>query len=140
MENEVKKDLSAMVKSIGLRLEKNRYGSRSYAKVVFFNDKEIDFIDKENKLYDFLMACRDCGHTDVIKSKRLIEDVKNDNVDLLDADAVVDKDSGHYYAVEYVVKSKKGDRRFLLFLKRYIDSDIIDMFWDKYLELNKTKK
>ena len=135
VKSEVRKNLNDMVKSIGLRLEKNRYSSRSYAKVVFFNDKEIDFVDSENKLYDYLMACRDCGYDskDIIKSKRLVEGVKTDDV----IDAVVDEKKGTYIAVEYVAEVDGEETRFLLFLKRFIDTGIVNLYWNKYQKMIK---
>lgn len=133
------RNLNEMVKKIGLKLEKSKYGDKSICSVEFFNGKTIEFLDKNNQLYDVLMATKTCGLEKVIKSKKLVEAVKNDSVDF--DDSVVDKDKSTYIAVVYDLAN--GDESlgtYYLFPRRFSDLTIINLYYKAFLASKATAK
>lgn len=131
----VRKDLDDMVKSIGLKVVKNRYGNRSVCRVRLFNDEIIDFADKSNELFDLLNAYRKCGKDaeKVIVSKKLVEEVSSNGVD---AD-FADETKGTYICVVYELENGK---KYRLFASRYSDIDVINLYYDLFKEKQKNKK
>lgn len=131
------RNLNEMVEKISLKLEKNSYGDKSICKVEFFNGKSIDFMDKNNQLYDVLMACKTCGLEKVVKSKKLVEAVKNDNIDFVDS--VVDKDKKTYVAVVYELENNgESLGSYYLFPRKYSDLTIINLYYTTFLAQKKS--
>ena len=131
----VRKYLNDMVKGIGLKVIKNRYGSRSICQVRLFNDEVIDFSDKSNELFDLLNAYRKCGKdvNKVIVSKKLVEEVSSNGVDV----DFQDESKGTYVCVVYELENGK---KYRLFVSRYSDLDVIDLYYDLFKEQQKNKK
>ena len=135
------RNLNEMVNSIGLKLEKSKYGDKSICSVEFFNGKVIEFIDKNNQLYDVLMATKTCGldKEKVIKSKKLVGAVKNDAVDFVDS--VVDKNKSTYVAVVYdLVNGDESLGSYYLFPRKFSDLTVIGLYYNAFLASKTTAK
>ncbi|MBQ8845077.1 MAG: hypothetical protein IJ008_03565 [Clostridia bacterium] len=139
--------LNEMVKAISLGLDKNtnrNYGERAICTVEFFNGEKLTFKDKNNQLYRLLMAYKKCGIdiNNVITSKRLIEDYKSNKLDDISEDDKdsIDNDKSTFVAVLYEVDGYK----YYLFPSDFTVLRIIDLYYNKFLELrsekNKIKK
>lgn len=136
MEQKIRTDLNEMVKSIGLKLEKGRYNEKSVCKVRLFNDEIIDFSDRNKELFDLLNAYRKAGkdiNKDVIKSKKLVEELSSTGVDV----DFADETKGTYFCVVYELFN---GRKYRLFASRYADIDILNLYYDEFKKSMKEKK
>lgn len=129
----VRTDLNEMVKNIQLKKVKTRYNERNVCEVTLFNNEVIEFKDSEG-LYDLLSSFRKSGKFEnLIKSRKLVEEEKNDAV----IDGVVDEQTGTYVCVLYELST---GRSFRLFLNRpYIDKLVIDNYYDLWKGQQKTQ-
>lgn len=129
----VRTDLNEMVKNIQLKKVKTRYNESNVCEVTLFNNEVIEFKDSEG-LYDLLSSFRKSGKFEnLIKSRKLVEEEKNDAV----IDGVVDEQTGTYVCVLYELST---GRSFRLFLNRpYIDKLVIDNYYDLWKSQQKTQ-
>lgn len=128
MSNELKvrKDLNEIVKEIGFKEEKNRFGVRRFVNVVLFNGKAIQFKDTEGK-FDLFQSYKDCGQTDFIKSKELIDEIKTNE----EGEPV-----GIYTCVKYELTDGSIHR---FFAGRFVDDKIISNYYELYKKEKKAK-
>ncbi len=135
---EVRKDLNEIVEKMALKLESSRRSERSICKVTLkYSGRVIDFLDKDNALYDLLKTYKDFGEDDVIKSRALIEDVKSSAVEGFGENDLSNSEKETFIAVLYELKN---GRKFYLFPARGVDNAIIDLHYDKYKEEQKQTK
>ena len=122
---EIRKDLNEMVVSMGFKTVKNRYGTRYPYIVKLFNDVEIEFKDDAN-IRKLFQSYSDMGETDFIKSKGLVDELKQDDEGQVES---------RYTCVKYELKDGSIIRLFPL--QRFNDSIIIDNYYNLF---QKTKK
>lgn len=123
----VRNDLNDMVKSIEFKRVTTRYNSRDIARVTLFNNEVVEFKDTEG-LYDLFMAYRNIGKSNFIKSKTLVEEVKNGIVDILDGQ--VDENTNTYICVLFELEN--GQKYRLFPSRRYVDRKIIDLYYEQF--------
>ena len=121
---EIRSGLNEMVKSMGFRTVKTRYGVKYPYIVTLFNGTEIEFRDDAN-IRKMFQSYADMGETDFIKSKALVDEIKQDE------EGQVEK---RYTCVKYELKDGRIVRMFPVQLN---DNVIIDNYF--YL-FEKTKK
>ena len=132
----VRKDLNDMVKGIGMKLNKGRYRDVSVCEVKFFNDKVITFSD-DNHLFDLLKEYQEAGlnMNEVIKSKKLVEEIKTSKVDAVDSS--VEDTSSTYFCVLYELSDGS---KFRLFAQNgFVSSKIINLYYDQFKKQNSKK-
>ena len=129
----VRKDLNEIVKSIGFVKTKTKWGERLSCDIKFFNDGVVSIVGPKVKdLLDLLNSYKMCGETKIVKSKTLIEEVSNSDVDNSD-----EKKKKTYICVLFELTT--GDK-YRLFLSRWEDNIIIDNFYKLFKKLNSSKK
>ena len=121
---EIRKDLNEMVKSAGFKQVKNRYGVRYPYIVTLFNGVEIEFKDDAN-IRKMFQSYADMGETDFIKSKALVDELKQDE------EGQVEK---RYTCIKYELKDGRIVRLFPVQLN---DNVTIDNY---YYLFQKNKK
>lgn len=135
MNDKIKKDLNDMVVDIRLVPNKGRYGDKVTCEVKLYNNVVIEF--KDDGLFDLLAACKKTGTLEeVLKSRKLVEEEKNDSVIGSEADEA----TGTYYCVLYKLVINGINRDYRLFLKRpQTDKPAIDIYYDGFKKLQRQK-
>lgn len=131
--NILRTDLNDMVTGINLKKIKTRYNERKVCLVTLFNGETIEFKDS-SKLYDLFDAYKKCGKLEgLVKSRKLVEEFKTSD----SIDGVIDEETGKYICVLYELTN---GRKYRLFVKDFEDLDIINLYYDKFKEIQKTEK
>lgn len=123
---EIRKDLNEMVEKMGFRTAKNRYGVRYPYIVTLFNGVEIEFKDDAN-IRKLFQSYADMGEADFIKSKALVDELKQDE------EGQVEK---RYACVKYELKDGKIIR---LFPSIANDSIVIDNYYNLFQKQKKVE-
>ena len=133
----LKKDLNDMVKSLGFVREKKRWGNVLSFQVKLYNDFVLSISGTEvTNLYDLLNSYYRTGKTDIVKSKKLVEEARTVTVDnLLSDDQKEDRKT--YYCVLFELSDGRVCR---LFFDRWQDNVIIDNYYDAFKKQKKVVK
>ena len=115
----IREDLNDIVKSMGFKRVKNRYGERYPYIVTLFNDVTIEFKDDAN-IRKMFQSYADMGEGEFIKSKALVEELKQDEEG--QADSI-------YICVKYELKDGKVIR---LFPTQLNDKQTIENYYNLY--------
>lgn len=120
----VRSDLNNIVKEIGFKNNKTRYGLKRWVEVKLLNDVTLEFQDTED-VFNVFDSYIKTGQTDFIKSKKLIEELKVDDEGVA---------SSTYVCVLYELKD---GLKFRFFLKNYNGNYIINNYYNFFKQQNK---
>lgn len=132
----VRENLNDMVTSIGFKVSKKRWGTSLSCDVKLFNNEVISISGPETKnLFDLLNSYFKCGKTDIVVSKKLVEEVKSTDVDSVDGSA--ENENKTYICVLYELKNGK---KYRLFLSRWEDNDILNNYYELFMKTKTLSK
>lgn len=124
-----KEDLSEMVKSMGFKRVKSRYGERFPYLVKLFNDVEIEFID-DGDIRKLFQSYADTTGSDFMKSKKLVLEEKFDD------EGNVEKE---YICIKYVLNDGSEYRLFPKYFNNGVVIQNYYQFFKKTIKVDKTK-
>jgi len=124
---EIRKDLNEMVESMGFKTIKNRYGFRYPYIVKLWNGVEIEFKDDAN-IRKLFQSYADMGEADFIKSKGLVDELKQDDEGQVES---------RYTCVKYELKDGSVVRMFPV--QRFNDVIIIDNYYNLFKKQKKVE-
>lgn len=138
MENvNVRNDLNEMVKTINFREDDNyRYGRRAVCKVRLFNDYVLEFVDKECGLYDLIQSLTALAGKNSIKSVRLVEKEKKNQLDLIED--VGDDGKNTFVCVLFTLSD--DSEHYLFPARKFTDRGILDNYYSLFKLQKKNEK
>ena len=116
---EVREDLNNIVKLIKFETIKNKYGTCHPLMVTLFNDVKVEFSDKDD-IYSLFKSYSDSGEKDFIKSKKLVEEIREDEEGQV---------LGTYFCVKYELRDGSVYR---LFTKNFTSNKAIENYYNLY--------
>ena len=126
-EIKVKENLNEMVKGMGFKRVKSRYGERFPYLVTLFNDVQVEFKDDAN-IRKLFQSYVDMGEEDFYKSKALVREIKQDDEGQIESE---------YICVKYELKDGSEIR---LFTPHFNDTIILDNYCNLFKKLKKADK